>query len=194
MYKINLSKIKEIKILKNFKIGWHSLNFFERSQIILMIILSLCASFISLKQTDINNRLLLLEEKKTEPILSVEIGEYSKPTTSTILINPILYNAGSVPVSIIGTGFHVYEENTMKNIFSLTYGRGLAGEKIGPGSSKSLPYEITASKEIFSLYRFDIIYKNESNNKEKCETIILSKGDKNFFQINKTVGCPKNIR
>ncbi|MFA6548246.1 MAG: hypothetical protein WCT11_04935 [Candidatus Magasanikbacteria bacterium] len=179
---MKLFKIKKIEWWQNFKNGWQKLKFFEKNQIVVMAMMGFLAFIVAWKQASLSGRLLQLEEKNKEPILSIEVGEYTQPTTNTIRINPIFYNVGSVPVNIIGTGFHIYKETAEKSIFSLIYGRGMAGMKIGPGNNRTLPYEISTAEDILALYRFDIIYKEEYDWKEKCETIILPGEIKNSFK------------
>ena len=180
------------KITKN----WKDLTFYEKSQLSAMLILGILAFLVAYKQVGISDRLLKIEEMDREPVLSMEIGDYEvgnylgDETKDSIIVNPTFQNTGSVPIKILGSGFNINKADSFGRTF-ITYTRGQAGINIPPNGEGSLRYEIRASEDRLSEYRFDVVYRREPAGKDKCFSIILFRGEEKLIPVQKNIiECP----
>ncbi|NQU99264.1 MAG: hypothetical protein HQ538_00875 [Parcubacteria group bacterium] len=169
-------------------------NYLKEHPIIVLVgviatIITIAVGIIAIKNYFVNKK----------PILDVEIGEYTVTTTDKytgtmgdwISINPILKNVGNVPITYIQTGFHKYNPTSTKNIYGLIYTRGLVGKILGVGETLSLPWNIPKNLDRFISYRFDVVYRSVYDKKDRCKTIILTRGKTKFFQFSVYSECPK---
>jgi len=182
--------------IKKFKQKWNKLSFNQKSQLSIMLFIGVLAFLVAWKQAGISGRLLRLEEVDREPVLSIEIGSYTTSTYAgdntkeSLIINPVFTNNGKVPIKILGSGFHINEPDNFGRTF-ITYTRAQAGISVSPGGENTLRYEIRASEDRLSEYRFDMMYKKEPNGEEKCFSLVLFRGKEKFLQNSKyNIDCP----